>query len=131
MTEAEKTRRKIYGQKYAKTLKRKQKMKEYRAKWKLANPEYVRFQNKKAKHKLNYGEVYEEKLKRIERQGGRCANPGCRTTDPGYQGWHTDHNHVTGKVRGELCGACNKALGFVQDDIFKAEGLASYLRQHL
>jgi hypothetical protein len=97
---------------------------------KLAYPEKVKSAQQKYHHKYEHGELYEEKLKRIELQGGRCANPGCRTTDPGAKGWHTDHDHVSGKIRGELCGACNIALGLLKDDEFKAEGLASYLRQH-
>lgn len=65
-------------------------------------------------------------------QGGRCANPGCRTTDPGgnYGEWHTDHDHISGKVRGLLCANCNLTLGNAKEDSLRLEGLAAYLRQH-
>jgi Recombination endonuclease VII len=95
-------------------------------KWREANPTV----GKAAHHRRNYGEPYEAKLKRLERQGGCCANPGCRTTDPGTKGWSTDHNHITGEVRGELCQGCNLALGLLKEDELKAEGLALYLRQY-
>lgn len=98
--------------------------------WRKANPALAKKIDRESNHKCSYGEPYEEKIKRLERQGGRCANLGCRTTDPGPKGWQTDHDHVTGKVRGELCGGCNKALGFIHDDEFRAEGLADYVRQH-
>lgn len=81
-------------------------------------------------YQRTYGEPFENKAKRLEAQGGCCANSGCRTDIPGPKGWETDHNHVTGKVRGELCGSCNKALSFIKDDVLKAEGLALYMRQY-
>lgn len=86
--------------------------------------------NKKYHHQRNYGEPYEAKARRLEAQGGRCANPGCRTSDPGAKGWNTDHDHITGEVRGELCGGCNRALGNLKDDEAKIAGLGQYLRQH-
>lgn len=104
--------------------------KEYEQDWRKKNPEKVKSISQKAHHKYEYGEPYEEKLKRIEQQGRRCANPGCRTSDPGPQGWHTDHDHETDEIRGELCHGCNLAIGLLKDSQECAEGLAIYLGWH-
>lgn len=108
----------------------KKKLQAYQQQWKQQNPEKARLMYQRSNHQCHYREPYEEKAKRLERQGGCCANPGCRTTNPGAKGWQTDHDHETGKVRGELCGGCNKALGFINDDEKRADGLADYLRTH-
>jgi len=41
-----------------------------------------------------------------------------------------DHNHQTGKPRGLLCAACNRAIGLMQEDPQRLEAAARYLRQH-
>lgn len=38
-----------------------------------------------------------------------------------------DHNHATGKIRGLLCTACNKALGLLKDDPALLLAGATYL----
>lgn len=61
-----------------------------------------------------YGITTEEKNWMILSQGGRCAI--CRTNHPGNSwGWHTDHNHETGEVRGILCLNCNLVVGKVEN----------------
>lgn len=52
---------------------------------------------------------------------GRCA--ACR--EPAKLS--VDHEHSSGLIRGLLCNGCNRALGFVDDDIDKLIGLAEYL----
>src|ERR1035437_4914649 len=51
-------------------------------------------------------------------EGQRRCCAACETPEPGNKigRWNTDHNHVTGKVRGILCHSCNLALGMVKDN---------------
>ena len=98
--------------------------------WRTSHLEQAKKTYQKSNHKSHYGEPWENKAKRLAEQGGRCANLGCRTTDPGAKGWQTDHDHETGQVRGELCGGCNKALGFLHDNVSRLEGLIGYVRKY-
>jgi hypothetical protein len=41
-----------------------------------------------------------------------------------------DHCHTTGKVRGLLCGNCNRFLGQIDDNINTAERLLEYLNKY-
>lgn len=64
----------------------------------------------------------------FKNQGNVCAI--CGGDDPRGKNWHTDHNHVTGKVRGILCGCCNTALGKFNEDKKLLEKAALYLDHH-
>jgi hypothetical protein len=70
-----------------------------------------------------YGIGEEQYEVRLASQGGRC--PICEQvlTRP-----VVDHDHVTGEVRGLLCGPCNRGLGHLQDDPCLCERAALYLR---
>lgn len=55
----------------------------------------------------------------------------CKSDDPrGRYGWHTDHKHPSGPIRGILCRACNHLLGHADDhpDVLRAAAL--YLEAH-
>lgn len=60
--------------------------------------------NLQHKHKITLAQ-YERIL---ADQGGCCAICGGAST--GKLGFHVDHDHVTGNVRGILCGPCNQGL---------------------
>lgn len=77
--------------------------------------------------KYNYGVSAEEVAALLGAQGGVCAI--CRTdTWPGrHNRPHTDHNHVTGRVRGILCTLCNNGLGNFGDDPARLRAAADYL----
>lgn len=78
----------------------------------------------------NYGMTHLDYLTLLDAQDGFCA--GCKkhfslcSTDRGSY-LHVDHDHNTGRVRGLLCGKCNKALGLLNDDPEVLHRLASYL----
>jgi len=57
-------------------------------------------------------------------QNDRCAI--CLDDEPG----HLDHDHGSGSIRGLLCFGCNRALGYVRDDVELLEALLPYLRRH-
>jgi hypothetical protein len=44
--------------------------------------------------------------------------------------FNVDHDHKTGKVRGLLCAACNRGIGFLQDSADIALSAAKYLMDY-
>jgi len=66
-------------------------------------------------------------------QQGRCCAL-CSASDPGSAiGWSTDHDHVTGAVRGVLCHPCNVRIGQMGDNaadvVAHANAILEYLRR--
>jgi len=73
---------------------------------------------------LDYYAMYEE-------QAGRCRLCGLERTGsrPDRRPLDVDHNHTTGKVRGLLCGPCNRGLGFFGDSIEGLQRAIDYLKE--
>jgi hypothetical protein len=81
--------------------------------------------------KRKYGISLDEWNLLYEKQRGLCANSGCGKALETVGRWTaaTDHDHISGIVRGLLCHGCNTALGLLHDDYVRINGLAEYVKQ--
>lgn len=62
----------------------------------------------------------------LDYQGKSC--PVCTKTFTRSRRPCVDHDHLTGEVRGLLCGPCNQLLGYLHEDIGLLSRAASYLQ---
>jgi hypothetical protein len=88
------------------------------------------------KHRLkkDYNLSPEDRLKMLDACGYKCelcsqavhlpSETGCTGTTA-----NIDHCHTTGKVRGILCGTCNKGLGHFKDDPELMTKAINYLKE--
>lgn len=78
-----------------------------------------------------YGIGFETYLEMLKRQEYRCKI--CSTHVDNIIDYRlvVDHCHVTENVRGLLCHACNKMLGFAKDDLKILESAIHYLEECL
>ena len=107
----------------------KEKRAAYQREWRKNNPERSRIQIKKDNQKpasINARREHKWKTrgskctielynKLFIEQGGCCAICGLHQLDLPKR-LSADHNHITGQVRGLLCGTCNRGLGNFQVD---------------
>lgn len=98
--EKNRTRHREYQRQYARTSPKP-------AAWAAANQDKMKgYQRKRTLGK--YGLTPETFDQMFVDQGSKCAI--CATDVPGGHGWHVDHCHATGRVRGILCSRCNPVL---------------------
>lgn len=76
---------------------------------------------------MNYGISRDEFDAMLTAQGGGCAICGSSMRDVSRNRLCVDHCHDTGRVRGLLCGHCNRGLGFFQDSPELLEKAKRYL----
>lgn len=83
-------------------------------KWRLENPDKFKECVKYARLKTVYG-VNKDLFKALlEKQNGLCIICGISQESLG-RSLSVDHCHLTGKIRGLLCGNCNSGLGQFKD----------------
>lgn len=91
--------------------------------------EWVSKRNYYLKHK--YGITEKQYDEMLESQGFGCAICKSKTTkDQRSSRLVVDHCHTTGKVRGLLCSACNKAIGLFEDSTEALTLAISYLKRN-
>ena len=73
--------------------------------------------------KYEYGITVQQRDGMIAKQNGRCAI--CH--EPGKL--HIDHDHATGRLRGMLCGSCNRAIGLLKDNPERMRSAAYYVER--
>lgn len=108
-------------------------------KWENLNPNYrkLRYKKRKLQEKNNtliykFGISLKEYKQLLKSQNNVCAiclKKEERKYRNKIRSLATDHNHITGKVRGLLCQKCNLGISHFNEDIkilFKA---ISYLRE--
>ena len=74
-----------------------------------------------------YGLGFEQYEAMLVEQCASCKICGTHTSETS-RGLVIDHCHVTGKVRGLLCNACNAGLGMFRDSEDSLMAAAAYLR---
>ena len=89
---------------------------------------------KQRDYKLNdlYGITLENYNTMLAQQHGVCkicGKPEKVKFNGVTKSLAVDHCHKTGKVRGLLCQACNKALGLFNDDITILQNAINYLQE--
>lgn len=107
------------------------KVKAWKKQWKLNNPGkaawfQLKCERRKAGAKLDW--TYEEYVARIEKQGNKCAICKLPERIKGIS-LSIDHCHETGRVRGLLCGRCNRGIGMFKDNVKALRAAIIYLQK--
>mgnify|MGYP001595372411 CR=1 FL=1 len=88
-----------------------------------ARPSYQRYM-RDYHLQLKYGMSHEDYERMLVDQEGLCRV--CKRPDLNCR-LAVDHDHTTRKVRGLLCGMCNKALGLLGEDPLRILALLNYV----
>lgn len=133
--------RKEYSCKKCVNIRRRKYYKENRQ-YKIAMAKKYREQNREkilhGKRKQTYGisaEQYNKMLKEHNYVCAVCKKPEMSKINKGQNpdaknSLSVDHNHKTGQIRGLLCGKCNRALGYLQENVETMLSLISYINKY-
>ena len=123
-------------------LRDQSKRREYFRKWNEENREsqsakrrdwyhknkHLQRETRKWAHILNrYGITKKDYESMWLRQGGKC--PVCDKMELDGKLLHIDHDHKTGRIRGLLCGPCNRFIGLAKENIHTLHGAVDYLER--
>lgn len=108
-----------------------EKYREYDKKFRYKNLEKSRYKDVLKKHKV----THEEYQNLFNANNGLCHICNKKETminrsKTGPCRLALDHCHATGKIRGLLCHACNRAIGNFKDNIKFLKSAIAYLEKH-
>lgn len=116
------TREQILATKKHYRIKNREKIREYNR----THKEAEKRRSRKATI-LEHGITLEQYQVMYDKQNGCCAICNVHQ-DKLKQAMCVDHNHITGKIRGLLCGKCNRGIGYLNDSINTLEQAINYLK---
>lgn len=102
----------------------------HRAKYK--KPSFGQLINKR-KHALKskYGLTPQEFEELMQKSNFKCCICGFSQTEFNRFFPCVDHSHQTNRIRGILCGNCNRGLGAFKDDIYRLQKAINYLSSNI
>jgi hypothetical protein len=106
--------------------------KEYIKSWRKEHPNRGKETRKWDRMRLEYGLTKEQYDQFLQDQNNCCAicknsfNEGGNHNEKA----HIDHNHLTNKIRGLLCGYCNVGIGMLKDSLPIVESAMNYLKSN-
>lgn len=92
------------------------------------NPEKARASWRKVTYRKNFGITIDQYDEMYAKQNGECAIC-CTHQSELAQALAVDHDHETNKIRGLLCGGCNKGIGFLRESTSILGAAIEYLRR--
>jgi|SRR5665213_372425 len=96
--------------------------------WNKMNPERRKFNSMRSALMIDFGMAIEDYELLLQNQNGLCL--GCYKHHSQFKHrLQVDHDHATNKIRGLLCGPCNRTLGIVSENPMTLRRLADYLER--
>jgi len=103
-------------------IKNKEKIQEY-------NRTHIESQRRRSRKTTikEHGLTLEQYQEMYDEQNGCCAICSIHQNEL-KQALCVDHNHQTNKIRGLLCGKCNRGIGYLNDNIDLLQAAINYLK---
>ena len=93
----------------------------------IENPNRFWHIHRRAALKYRYGITLEKYNDLAQKQNNQCAICARNVSDNKMRRLSVDHDHKTGRMRGLLCSACNRGIGYLADDVSRVVSAARYL----
>lgn len=105
--------------------------KKYQKEYYLKNKDRKKMIMRKNHLKRNFGISIEQYNELLKNQNYSCVICGTKETQDRRSGYlSVDHCHKSGKIRGLLCGTCNRGLGYFKDNPELLYNAFSYLKNY-